>query len=515
MKVPKEITENHTACFIGDVKIKYRGNRKDDVISKKNIYNIDIYSSEIFNTTSAKEDDYSLLNEKYITIDLVDVLIEKPSNYEELFQEDLTGVKIYKYSNRSFISDQVNYGLIEGKILFSISYTTSKTIIIDIPDTPAFEHKKINAPINFQPFNTQDKISKEIKNGPTTTLPPKPDFLGCFFSILSLSGALITLIITLFLFIKFWKALLIFALILGFLWLFSYFGKYILKVLRVLFIGLLVVSLISIIYALLSRDTHRPRPIVDDSVLIVEDDYDPVWEMEEEIVEADTAKHDTLKIVDQSIIKTLAWRDYKNISHSFKYKVSKKAYNKAKYNRATYISYNNNWGQIYYNLYQNDYKYLDGFIAKYDSLKVGLSPNEFAELIVSSIQYQPYVWILDVSCNHQNYKYKIRQSGCSCLGYISRYAVQSPYEYISNQKGDCDTRSLLLYTILKHYKYDVVILTSVYYQHAIIGVSLPSYGKYKLYRGKKYYVWETTVEGMRIGQINSSVSNMDLWKVTL
>jgi hypothetical protein len=513
MKVPKEITENHTAYFIGDVKIKYRGNRKDDIISKRDFYDITIYSSEVFNTASVKEYNYSLLNEEYITIDLADVLIEKPDNQEELFQEDLTEVKIYHYSNRSFISDHVNYGLIEGKILFSISYTTSKTIMVDVPEkAPVKPEPKTEEFINPSPKKQPDFTKNSIIKSP----PQEPlNVRGCFFNILALIIALITLIITLFLFIKFWKATLIFALIVGFLWLFSYFGKYILKLIRFLFIGLIAVSLISIIYALLSRDTHRPRPIVDDSELIVEDDYVPVWETEEEIVETDTSKQDTVKTVDQSIIKTLAWRDYKNIFHSFKYKVSKKAYNEAKYNRANYISYNNNWGPIYYNLYQNDYKYLDGFIAKYDSLKEGLSRNEFAELIVSSIQYQPYVWILDVSCNHQNYKYKIRQSGCSCLGYITRYAVQSPYEYISNQKGDCDTRSLLLYTILKHYKYDVVLLTSDYYQHAIIGINLPSYGKYKLYRGKKYYVWETTAEGMRIGQINASVSNMNLWKVTL
>ena len=53
------------------------------------------------------------------------------------------------------------------------------------------------------------------------------------------------------------------------------------------------------------------------------------------------------------------------------------------------------------------------------------------------------------------------------------------------------------------------------YEHALIGINIPANGKFKNHRGKKYYVWETTVKGIDIGQLPPTHSNMNLWEVTL
>jgi energy-coupling factor transporter transmembrane protein EcfT len=398
-------------------------------------------------------------------------------------------------------------------VVFQIAYTTTRIIMVEEIISP--EPKPYISDIISNIKTSKPNFNKTSKSS-SKEPPQEPfSFFGCLFNLIGIIIALFIIIMVLFLFIKIWKAALILLLIFGLIWVFSYFGSNIFKALKYLFFGIIILLLISVLFAALSTNTHKPRPDIDDTEFIVEDDNIPVWKTSEEIIESDTLKKDTLEVTDKISFQTLEWKDYNNNYHSFKYKISKRAYNNAKNNRAGFVSYKNDWGQIYYNLYSNDYNDLKSFINKYDTLKSSLSRKEFAELIVSSIQYQPYVWILDVSCNNENYKYKINQSGCSCLGYISRYAVQSPYEYITNQKGDCDTRSLILYTILKHYKYDVVLLTSDYYEHAIIGINIPSYGKCKTYRGKKYYVWETTAKDMRIGQLNASVSNMNLWKVTL
>jgi len=509
MKIPKEITENHIAYFVGDIKVKYRGKRiKDDITSKRDFYDINIYSTEITNISEITLNNFNNLKQNYVKIDLNDVLIEKPNAKKELFQEDLKDIKIYEYSNHSFIQDRVNYGVIKGKVYFQIPFTTTKIIMVEEP-------KKAIRPVDdSDTFNTTNKTKPNFAKTtkPKYNEPPQEpfSFFGCLFNLIGIIIGLIIVTLTIFLFIKIWKVVLILFLIFGLIWVFSYFGNYIFKALKYLFFGIIILILISILFTAISHNTVRPKPVVDDTDYVVEEENIPVWE---ETI--DTTIVDTLNEKKEIKYKTLAWRDYNGNYHSFKYEINKQDYEKAKSNRASYVSYNNNWSQIYYNLYSNDYKYLKGFIAKYDDLKDKLSQKEFAELIVSSIQYQPYVWILNVSCNNPHYKNEIANSGCSCLGYITRYAVQSPYEYISNQKGDCDTRSLILYTILKHYKYDVVLLTSDYYEHAIIGINLPSYGKYKKYRGKKYYVWETTTKNMRIGQLNASVSNMNLWKITL
>jgi len=514
MKIPKVITENHIAYFVGDIKIKYRGNKiKDEIVSKRDFYDINIYYSEILNVTKTTINEYEKLKKDFIKIDLNDILIEKPNRTDELFQEDLKDLKIYDFSNHSFIRDNINYGIVKGKVFFYVPYTTTKTIMVEVP-LKSKQEEKINSDI-FDKVSSTPNFQKTAN--PNSNKPPHEpfSFFGCLFNLIGLIIALVVIIMTIFLFIKIWKMAIILILLFSVIWVFGYFGSYIFKAIKYLFFGVLAILLISIIFASLSHNTVRPKPVIDDTDYIVEDSEIPVWEEVIDTTKVDTTITDTVSTKKDFKYKTLSWRDYNNVQHSFKYKIVKDYYNKAKSNRANYVSYNNNWGQIYYNLYSNDYKYLDDFISKYDKLKGKLSRKEFAELIVSSIQYQPYVWILDVSCSNPNYSYEITKSGCSCLGYITRYAVQSPYEYITNQKGDCDTRSLILYAILKHYKYDVVLLTSDYYEHAIIGINLPSYGKYKNYRGKKYYVWETTAKNMRIGQLNASVSNMNLWKVTL
>src|SRR5690554_7799229 len=102
MRVPKEITEDHIAYFIGDIRIKYRGKRiKDAIISKRDFYEINIYSTEIFNTSKASVNDYNNESIDFIVIDIPDVLIEKPDCENELFLEDLKNVKIYNFSNHS------------------------------------------------------------------------------------------------------------------------------------------------------------------------------------------------------------------------------------------------------------------------------------------------------------------------------------------------------------------------------------------------------------------------------
>ena len=52
--------------------------------------------------------------------------------------------------------------------------------------------------------------------------------------------------------------------------------------------------------------------------------------------------------------------------------------------------------------------------------------------------------------------------------------------------GDCDTKSIYLFAILKKLGYDVAILVSDFYQHAILGIALPGRGDYIKYQGKKY-----------------------------
>ena len=93
--------------------------------------------------------------------------------------------------------------------------------------------------------------------------------------------------------------------------------------------------------------------------------------------------------------------------------------------------------------------------------------------------------------------------------------VATPLEFFYNKKGDCDTRTVLIYTILKRFGYDVVILNSNLYQHSVIAVNLPSYGDYKSINGKKYYFWETTSQGWELGVLPPDNWDISKWYLAL
>ena len=61
----------------------------------------------------------------------------------------------------------------------------------------------------------------------------------------------------------------------------------------------------------------------------------------------------------------------------------------------------------------------------------------------------------------------------------------------------------------------VVILNSDLYAHSIIGLNIPSSGRYKYYNGKRYYTWETTAKGYDLGILPADFSNIKYWYVAL
>jgi len=216
----------------------------------------------------------------------------------------------------------------------------------------------------------------------------------------------------------------------------------------------------------------------------------------------------------QTFLKnSMKWSAYDNENYSFNYSIRQSDYEAAKNNRSNYIG--NTWGEIYDNLYLNDKQMLSGIYRKFDSLRPGYNALDFARLIVSSVQEVPYTWILIESCEDAPNSTEIHSSGYECLGNIRNYAVLSPTEFMVTHKGDCDTKSLVLYTILKKFNYDVHILISEQYAHAMLGINIPAAGSYISSTGTKYYVWETTVKGMDVGIMAPQYNNLSFWNVAL
>ena len=107
----------------------------------------------------------------------------------------------------------------------------------------------------------------------------------------------------------------------------------------------------------------------------------------------------------------------------------------------------------------------------------------------------------------------------NCVQYTSYvlpeklYGIYTPLEVIASLTGDCDSRSVLLYTLLKDFGYEVCIFYSDYYVHAMLGIAYVGAGDYMSRGGIKYYFTETTATGWEIGDLPPEWSDKSKWSV--
>ncbi len=181
----------------------------------------------------------------------------------------------------------------------------------------------------------------------------------------------------------------------------------------------------------------------------------------------------------------------------------------------------NFWGDLYDYIERTDRPALDIIIDSFRSIQNEKKMNrmEFAEMVVTCVQDIPYSLVFQEEClDAANYEQDIRKllEECPecCIGNIM-YGIQNPVSFIQNLKGDCDTRTVLIYSLLKNFGYDVAILNSDYYRHSIIGINVPASGKAKLYNGKKYMLWETTAKYYAAGTLPATYSDVSYWDIVL
>ena len=143
-----------------------------------------------------------------------------------------------------------------------------------------------------------------------------------------------------------------------------------------------------------------------------------------------------------------------------------------------------------------------------------------AEMVITFIQEIPYYLVHDESCEKAvatNDKFMVdyHNQGKPCLANIAA-GVQSPYEFLHNLKGDCDTRSLLGYAILSQLNIASSVWVSEAYGHSILGVAVPAgNGIFKSINGVKHYGVELTAKGYRLGMVAPENSNANNWEITL
>lgn len=217
------------------------------------------------------------------------------------------------------------------------------------------------------------------------------------------------------------------------------------------------------------------------------------------------------------------WKDNFGNTYSGDLMVREKDYKRLRPYMQNYNPTNttNFWGDLYKYMEQKDAPSLDLVMHMFTKVhqEKNLNQMEFAEMVVSCIQDIPYAFVFQENCLPANryeddIKYVLEDCPDCCIGNIP-FGIQNPVSFIKNLKGDCDTRTVLIYSILKHFNYDVAIANSDFYRHSILGLNIPATGKQKKYKGKTYTLWETTAKYFPIGDLPSTTNDVTHWNIVL
>lgn len=240
--------------------------------------------------------------------------------------------------------------------------------------------------------------------------------------------------------------------------------------------------------------------------------------------EIKTVRPDVINSTDSLIVHHRIWKDYdgKEYEGNIWVKVSDfQESNLFKNNFALQSNSLHEYDRVLYALEDYDSSKLYGVYKLMDSIKItnNQTATQFAETLVSFVQDIPYAIILDNHCDANLYndpftKTYLQNHLGECEG-DQKFGINTPVEFMGSLKGDCDTRTLLLYTMLSHYGYDVALLSSEVYSHSILAINLPLTGKSITIDGKQFIAWETTSPGIKAGILPEEISNFDNWRISL
>lgn len=456
----------------GDFQGRYHAN-EINTLSSFDDYDINIIDGNISNAQQISY--YKVISDESISFRLSKLenvkinIDDKEGDFEHVFIEDIEDVIVYDIEFKDVIKEgKSTLGIIKGKIYGSLVYNEEVELATLAPKPP-----KKNLEI------IKDTVSK-IKTKTERNFFPSLSILFYGFLIVCLA-------------ILLKEKLLIFLLFGVGIYILRSVATYLLKIIfrsaSTIFILLILLGL----WFVFSEGLDISR---------VEND---------EIVVDDPPEYNEL------VSRPISWSDYDNRAYFGDFKFKYGDYIKSKENKEEIIPFSEK--ELYSSLNKFDSNKLDLIYSTLQIIKNdnNLNRNRFAEVVVSLIQSLPYSFNISGNCNADNlpsaYKNDII-SGTPCISNV-RHDILTPLEFFYLKKGDCDSRTVLIYTILKRFGYDVAILNSDLYSHSMIGINIPAYGKYKLINGKKYYFWETTNYGWSVGELPPDNWNISKWYLAL
>lgn len=202
----------------------------------------------------------------------------------------------------------------------------------------------------------------------------------------------------------------------------------------------------------------------------------------------------------QRLINGRSWIEYvNNTGFCSTYDVAYSDVDNAEYNRNRInVEYWNDdadyWRQVYTQIYFDNKDHLqsvqDSLLAIKEQNQLGR--DEFATMVVAFVQDIPYEYVIAEDCKGDE--------TAPCNGNVA-LGIYSPVEFLGRMHGDCDTRTVLLYTLLRNFGYEPLILNSNEYLHSILALDVTSAGEDFEYKGRRYAYWETTNVGWLAGML--------------
>lgn len=554
IKVTKEILTPRKTYLKGTLSGKYRGNKIPDDSDKSSLFDFEIYEAEV-NCNSVEDfsknkpfsfphDFKNITNAKKIKVSvfpkekLPQILPVIISANNKTFGINVLEPQLYEFTiNRKEhqIDGNEVFGTFNAYITgYVFDYERdeveeiNKVVLIDVIDVDdnedGEEDGRIKKPCKSNGIKTGEFEEKECykryeyfcKHHPDTVWGPWEKIpcgtsteKGC----LSIFGYLFSIVLIVFFIYYAFPVIGIIILIYCITYLINRFSsvfRWMFGILGIIFWLFFIVSIFKTC-SLVHIPNIIPKPKIEDSRENVV--YEPI--------DNDST---TISIGNDSLVKRFRkWQDYEgNIYQGyytlklFEIKQSSRFKNSINLTSST----PRNYDQMVYMLKGNDESKLDGLYRMFDSIrkKNKLNDIKFSEMIVSCIQDIPYTLILENECNAQLYNDKFIRDylmqGNKCSGY-QKFGINSPLEFVYTLEGDCDTRALLLFTILSHYKYDVALMSSEFYGHSMIAINLPFSGINYSNQNKKYVMWETTAPDIPAGRIGKSYMNLNYWRISL
>lgn len=497
-----------------------------------NIYEVTLNNAEYSKFPFEINEDYNIPREKLPKL-LHTILQKDGKAYEVNLHEPIFELGSIKF-NRKLHQNEGNevFGTIDavvtGYILdFIVEHYTEKEYLIPINEivtVPKIEEPvltKTNTPTGNVEHNGNYKRTEYFYSDYKKTYwsdwkytkpPTATNNEGCFSSVIGLLAGIIGIAFLLMMLPQM-AILLLFFLILFLLNLIpARLFSWLFRIIGILLLLGFVASLFHF-FNTTTTQTYIPKPVVTEQPEERKTHTEPIIDPLDN------------KTVNDTIIKHFrVWQDYDGNQYEGTIWTKKSDFTKAKYFKNN-LTLNSNSSRAYdemiYRLKENDKNNLNGVYQLFDSIrqKEQLSSVKFAELIVSFVQDIPYTVIVPDDCNPNLYddefiKEYLSSADSRCDGF-EKFGINSPVEFMSTLNGDCDTRTLLLYTMLAHYGYDVALFSSEYYAHSIIGINLPLSGIAYQYQNQRYILWETTAPNVRAGILPKEISNLNYWRISL